>query len=60
MEGHFPVSAIIDGAALNITLHSYLGKLCFGLVGDRDLVPDIWNIMSYIEDEVATLKDLLA
>ena len=60
LEGHFPVSAIIDGAALNITLHSYLGKLCFGLVGDRDLVPDIWNIMDYIQEEISTLKDRLA
>ncbi|MDH3306492.1 MAG: wax ester/triacylglycerol synthase family O-acyltransferase [Acidimicrobiia bacterium] len=59
LEGHFPVSAIIDGAALNITLHSYLGKLCFGLVGDRDLVPDIWDMMQYIEDEVHTLTELL-
>jgi WS/DGAT/MGAT family acyltransferase len=56
LEGHFPVSAIIDGAALNITLHSYLGRLCFGLVGDRDLLPDLWDLMGFIIDEFATMK----
>jgi WS/DGAT/MGAT family acyltransferase len=55
--GHYPVSAIIDGAALNITLHSYLGQLCFGIVADRDVAPDLWNMIDYIRDELAALKD---
>ena len=55
--GHYPVSAIIDGAGLNITLHSYLGQLCFGLVADRDLAPDLWNMMDYLRDELAVLQD---
>ncbi len=55
--GHYPVSAIIDGAALNITLHSYLGQLCFGIVADRDLAPDLWNMMDYLRDELAALKE---
>lgn len=54
--GHYPVSAIIDGAALNITLHSYLGLLCFGIVADRDLAPDLWNMMEYLGDELAALQ----
>jgi WS/DGAT/MGAT family acyltransferase len=57
LVGHYPVSAIIDGAALNITLHSYLGQLCFGLVADRDLAPDLWNMMDYLRDELAALKE---
>jgi WS/DGAT/MGAT family acyltransferase len=56
LEGHYPVSAITDGAALNITLHSYLGQLCFGLIADRDLVPDLAAILSAIHDEVAYLE----
>jgi WS/DGAT/MGAT family acyltransferase len=59
LEGHYPVSTITDGAALNITLHSYLGRLCFGLVADRDLVPDLWNVLAYITDEVAALEKAL-
>ena len=59
LEGHYPVSTITDGAALNITLHSYLGRLCFGLVADRDLVPDLWNLLEYITEEVAELEKAL-
>ena len=59
LEGHYPVSAITDGAALNITLHSYLGQLCFGLIADRDLVPDLATILDSIHDEVAQLEGLL-
>jgi len=53
---HYPVSAIIDGAAMNITLHSYLGQLCFGIVADRDLAPDLWNMIGYLGDEIAALQ----
>ena len=60
LEGHYPVSAIIDGAALNITLHSYLGQLCFGLVADRELVPDLWDVMGFIVDEFAAMKAAMA
>jgi WS/DGAT/MGAT family acyltransferase len=60
LEGHYPVSAIIDGAALNITLHSYLGKLCFGLVADREIVPDLWEVMAYISDEFTAMETQLS
>lgn len=59
VEGYHTVSTIIDGAALNITLYGYLGALCFGLVADRELVPDLWTIMQYIEAEVAELEERL-
>jgi WS/DGAT/MGAT family acyltransferase len=59
LEGHYPVSTITDGAALNITLHRYLDHLCFGLVGDRDLIPDLWRIMDLIHAEVAELEKRL-
>lgn len=60
LEGHYPVSAITDGAALNITLHSYLDILCFGVVADRDLVPDVWDLIGLIEAEIAELDERLA
>ena len=60
LEGHYPVSTITDGAALNITLHSYLGRLCFGLVADRDVVPDLWSMMEFIQAEVAHLEERVA
>lgn len=59
IEGHFPVSAIVDGAALNVTLVSYEDRLCFGLVADREIVPDLWDLMSFIDDEVEQLSEAL-
>ncbi len=59
LEGHYPVSTIVDGAALNITLHSYMGQLCFGLIGDLELVPDVWNILDLIRSELDELEELL-
>jgi WS/DGAT/MGAT family acyltransferase len=59
LVGHYPVSTITDGAALNITLHSYLGQLCFGLIADRELVPDLWDILASIESEIADLQAAL-
>ena len=53
--GHYPVSAIAEGAALNITLHRYLDSLCFGLVADRTLVPELWKMLADVGDEVALL-----
>jgi WS/DGAT/MGAT family acyltransferase len=59
LEGHYPVSTITDGAALNITLYRYLDRLCFGLVGDRELLPDLWDLIDMIQDEVAELEKAL-
>lgn len=42
--GHYPVSAIVDGVGLNITVVSTNGMLDFGFVSDRDLIPDLWSM----------------
>lgn len=44
IKGHFPVSAVIDGVGLNVTVVSTNGMLDFGYVADRDLIPDLWNL----------------
>jgi hypothetical protein len=59
LEGHYPVSAIVEGMAVNITLHSYLGNLCFGIVTDRDIVSDTWELMQFVTDEVDVLEKAL-
>ena len=45
LEAHYPVSAIVDGVGLNITIMSYLDHLDFGIVADRDQVDDVWTLM---------------
>jgi len=55
MEGIYPISAIVDGVGLNMTLMSYNGNLDFGLVADREMVPDIWRLIDYLGEELETL-----
>ncbi len=44
LESLYPVSTILHGIGLNITVMSYCGELCFGVVADRDLVDDVWSL----------------
>jgi hypothetical protein len=42
---------------LNITVHSYLDRLDFGLIADRELVPDLWDLVDLHIDEIGVLFD---
>jgi WS/DGAT/MGAT family acyltransferase len=57
LEAYYPLSAIADGQGLNITVMSYGGKMFFGLISDRELVPDLDVLAGYLVDE---LEELLA
>jgi diacylglycerol O-acyltransferase / wax synthase len=54
---HYPLSVVTDGQGLNITVVGYLGKLHFGLVGCRELVPDIDTLAGYLADELGLLLE---
>lgn len=59
VEGIYPASAITDmTGGLNITLFSYNGKLDFGLIACREMVPDVWNLIGYLQDAMQELVDL--
>ena len=45
LEANYPVSVVVDGVGLNITVMSYLDHLDFGIVADRDQVDDVWTLM---------------
>ena len=49
------MSVITDGMGLNITVMSYCGKLDFGIVADRDQMPDLWRLMDWLDDELQEL-----
>lgn len=55
LDGSYPMSAILDGQALNITLVSNNGMLDFGLVGCRRSVPHLQRLLAHLE---SSLKDL--
>jgi diacylglycerol O-acyltransferase / wax synthase len=52
---YYPVSTIVDGQGLNITVQSYLDTLDFGLVACRELVPDLWDMVEAIVDDLDEL-----
>jgi len=56
MEAHYPISVITDGMGLNITVMSYCGNLNFGIVADREQVPDVWSLMGWAGDALEELR----
>jgi diacylglycerol O-acyltransferase len=60
VEGIYPVSAVTDmTGGLNITLFSYNGSLDFGLIACREMVPDVWNLITYLQDALAEMVALV-
>ena len=55
---YIPISIVTDGMGLNITVHSYLDRLDFGLIACRELVPDLWDLLDMHFDEIALLCDV--
>jgi hypothetical protein len=52
---YYPVSTIVAGQGLNVTVQSYLDTLDFGLVACRELVPDLWDMLDAIINDLAAL-----
>ncbi|MCP3934422.1 MAG: wax ester/triacylglycerol synthase family O-acyltransferase [Actinomycetia bacterium] len=55
LDNYIPVSMVTDGVGLNITVHSYLDRLDFGLISDRELIPDLWDLVDMHVDEIEVL-----
>lgn len=59
VEAMYPVSAVTDfTGGLNITLFSYDGDVDFGLVACREMVPDVWNLIGYLQEALEELLEL--
>jgi diacylglycerol O-acyltransferase len=56
----YPVSALVDGQGLNITVMSYRDNLHFGLIACSDLVPDLDVMAGYLRDELDALTSAAA
>ena len=59
LEHYYPVSTLVEGQGLNITVQSYVDTLDFGLVGCRDLVPDLDELADLLDVEITKLFDSL-
>jgi WS/DGAT/MGAT family acyltransferase len=60
LEANYPFSVITDGMGLNITVMSYCGHLDFGLVADRDQMPDLWKLLGWLDEGLEELKAAVA
>jgi hypothetical protein len=56
LEANYPISVITDGMGLNITVMSYCGSLDFGIVADREQMPDLWTLMDSLGDALGELQ----
>lgn len=56
VEGIYPVSIVLDGQALNVTVSSYAGSLEFGLVACRRTLPHMQKLLFYLEEALAELE----
>jgi diacylglycerol O-acyltransferase / wax synthase len=56
ITGLYPLGPVFHGAGLNITVISNAGRVYVGLLGARELVPDLWPLADALGDE---MKELL-
>jgi WS/DGAT/MGAT family acyltransferase len=57
---YYPVSALVHGQGLNITVMSYRGNLYFGLIACRQLVPDLEVMAGFLRDELDQLTSVVS
>jgi diacylglycerol O-acyltransferase len=60
LDGSYPVSAIMHGFALNITLVSYRGALDFGIMACRRSVPQMQRLIDYLDESLVELEVMAA
>jgi WS/DGAT/MGAT family acyltransferase len=55
LVANYPVSVITHGMGLNITVMSYMGHLDFGIVADREQMPDVGRLIGWLREELELL-----
>jgi len=58
MAGLYPLSIVGHGLALNITVQSYMGQLCFGLIACRRAMPDVRDLAGHLERAMQAMRAL--
>jgi len=49
MTDGYPLSMIMEGQAIDITVTRYVDKLSFGIVGNRTSVPHLQRLLGHID-----------
>jgi WS/DGAT/MGAT family acyltransferase len=56
---NYPVSVILDGVGLNITVLSYRDHIDFGIVADREQLDDAWPLMRKLSEALDETEDAI-
>jgi len=57
LVANYPISVIVDGMGLNITVMSYNGDLDIGIIADREQMPDVWMLLDDLDLSLIELED---
>ncbi|MDR7306700.1 wax ester/triacylglycerol synthase family O-acyltransferase [Rhodoferax saidenbachensis] len=60
MLSFHPMSIVVHGIALNITIQTYAGSVEFGVIADRDALPQVEDLTGALEAAFAEGRALLA
>jgi WS/DGAT/MGAT family acyltransferase len=56
LEASYPMSIPLHGQALNITVNSYAGNMCFGFTGCRDTLPHLQHMAVFCGEAIQELE----
>lgn len=59
MDSTYPVSIVVNGQALNITLNSYNGMLSWGFIACRRAVPQVQRLLDHTEKALSELEAVM-
>ena len=60
LEHWYSIGQITHGAALNVTVWSYIDQFNLCILADRALLPDAWKLMDHFEASIAELEAVAA
>jgi WS/DGAT/MGAT family acyltransferase len=60
LESMYPMSVLVAGAGLNITVVSYMGRMDFGFTVDPELIPDPWYLAEGVPKALEKLEKSVA
>ncbi len=59
LEAFYPVSFLLDGYALNVSLVGYCDRVCVGFVGCRDRIPHLQRLAVYASEALEDMAGLV-
>ena len=60
LEHWYSIGQITHGAALNITVWSYVDQFNLCILADRALLPDAWKLIDHFEASIVELEAVAA